>query len=85
MRRSTDAFVPTSWVNRRTSAEFGDVVAVADEEVEGAAGLDRGQLCPVADEDDFRAGTAGLSDEGVEGERAGQRCFVDDDQLTRPQ
>ena len=66
-------------------AEFGHVCSVADEQLERAAGLDGGQLCPVADQDDFRAGSAGLCDEGVEGERAGQGCFVDDHQLTGPQ
>ena len=65
--------------------QFGRVCAVGDQEPEGAAGGDRGQLCRVPDQQHLRPDLAGLGGEGVEFEGACHGGFVDDDQLPAAQ
>ena len=60
----------------------GRVAAVGGEEVERAAGGDGVQLGGVADEQQLRAGLFGVAGDAVEGEGAGQRGLIEDDELT---
>ena len=57
------------------------VAAVVGEEVEGAAGVDRGELGPVAGQEDLRSGGASRGYQLVEVEGGGQAGLVDDDEL----
>ena len=49
-----------------------DVVAVAGEELQGAAGIDGCELCGVADEEDLGADDGGVVGDGVQAAGAGQ-------------
>ena len=52
--------------------EVCDVVAVAGEELQGAAGIDGCELCGVADEEDLGADDGGVVGDGVQAAGAGQ-------------
>ena len=73
--------VPSGSVNRRTTVSVGGSGRRGAEQGEGAAGLDRGELAGVADQQQLRAGVLGLLGERGEGEGAGHAGLVDDQQL----
>ena len=58
-----------------------DGAAAFGEQVERAAGVDRGQLCVVPDEKHLGFGGACLGGECVQGERPGEGGLVDDEEL----
>ena len=60
--------------------EFGGFGVLGDQ-AEGAAGVGRGELGVVADEEELRAGGVGGAGEGGEFHGAGHGGFVDDDEL----
>ena len=58
--------------------------AVAHEHAECATRFHRGELRPIADEDELRAGFCNCGRDAVQGERARERSLVQQDELTRP-
>lgn len=61
--------------------ELGSIGACVDQHPERAARIDRLQLRPVPHQEDLRTRVHRDSADAIEGQRAGEGCFVDDDEL----